>query len=310
MANSALVLPEQASIHFYFTPHGLAEDAPRMPELIRKADIFAPEVLNWSPEHAFAYEKISKGDRKVLESWRAVLPEGSFSAFQLKSLYNTWVPVVMFDIEEGNPIVDAVHTSLDDLSLSEIYRPDFEDTIHAMREKFVDGLGPSAQQREEHMVVKLSERVTELIEKHPKLRHKDDVSVLVTLGAEHTNVYHQIRRLHQNPQNVTREFDKLPIIYPNFINCMRALQFGKLLTDTMIARSFADNIVHAAINIRDHSLEFSNSGDRGQRVAVAVGHLSLNEIRLIHADLVRELALDQDLTLEYPVISRIIDELV
>lgn len=306
-------LPEQVSVHFYFTPHGAAEDAPHLRDRMADADIFAPETFAWEPETLKAYELISKGDYKTYQRWQQLVRDScgpnSYTELQMSALYNRRITVIMFDIEERHPLTKAHREYLGLPMLAENLRPDFAQTIKGLRKSYEEKTGPIVRQREEYMLEKLSERIAETVGEHPKLQSKDDVSVLVTLGPDHTYIYHQLRMHHPNPNRVTREFDYTPVIYPYSVQCLRAGQFGVKLTEDVAARAYAEIIVQAIVKKQEVPLQGDNEAERQHQLIRVLGQLTFDEIGSLHERFNQALDSGEGYDLTHPVISKVVREL-
>lgn len=308
------LLPEHVSINFYLSPHGFAGDAPFLKERLARADIFAPEIHGWKPKHLKAYEGISGGDYRSLEQirqpTRVKKGSGTFTEAQVTALYNTRLPVVMFDVEDSDPIASQSRRYLLDKTwFSDNFHSEFGLTIEGLRKYFGEQAGPITHRREEVMLENLTTRVPALIEAHPKLRKMVSVAVLVALGAEHTNVYNQLKKDNPKPRQVTREFDRMPEIFPYFTRCLRAGALGLEITNEELARLIAEKLTQAVLDEHGLKLSYATTTERYEPFFRAIDPLSIDEIVSLynHANLV--LNSDTDFDLEHPVVSKIVDSL-
>jgi hypothetical protein len=297
-------------VHFYFSPHDMAADAPNLRERISQADIFAPETFAWSPDQLKAYELISRGDSKQYLHWQQIVRRGSglnsYTELQMSSLYNQRIPVIFFDIDNRHSLTQLHRRYLGLEGLADALQPDLMVALEGLRRLYTEKQGPIVRQREDCMVKNLIEGITATVEDNTKLQTNDNVLVLIALGSDHTRVYHHLRAFHTDPTRVTREFSDRPAIFPYSTECLRAGKFGVRPTDEAIAGSYAELIIRAIVAQHNIPLRGQSTMERTIDLRQTIAMLSKDELRVLHN--VFNLALDtnQPYDLNNPVVSKVV----
>lgn len=185
-------LPDNVSVHFHFAPHSTVDHFDVAKEQIKIADIYIPELPRWTDKTLKRIRAISKGNKKIFDREMQLHDSGQFSATILelfRAIYRTYKPIILIDIskaEAGNskPIdfyAEYVKATKDDI----------EETIISLSEVLRE-TGNRAALRDSIMVRNLGVSVTNLVNEHPKLRTKDEVKTLVTLGTNHDPVFNAL----------------------------------------------------------------------------------------------------------------------
>lgn len=306
-------VPENVSIRVYLSAHGSAEDAPNMAKHIAEADIFAPEVLGWTSAQQKAFERISKGDLKQYQTMRQSIRQqsgaGSYTEAMIGALYSRRIPVIMFDVPDRHPIANKFREYTSLVGLSKALRADFDQTIEGLQYLYGDKAGPVTRQREEYMLDKLAEGLTITVREHPKLRESESVSALITLGGDHTYVYHGLKQDHPEPSKVNCEFGHEPVVYGHHVRCLRAGQFGVEITRDMAARAYAELIANAVVRKENLKLGAAHEDARSQLLIRAVGSLSLDDIVSLHDTFRHTLYSGKGYDMQNAVIDRLVRDL-
>lgn len=311
---AAHVLPPNVHVHFYFSSHGIAEDAPELPNRIAQADIFAPEIGGWTPAALDFYQQVSRGSMLHYKYAMELPPNedgiGGYTKALLSALYNKHIPVMMFDVEKEHDLNKMQDDVMSDDSpwFFHALNEDFRETIEQMREAYTKLLGPLQHLRELHMIDSLVSGITDITESHPRLRNKNEVNVLVTLGSAHTFVSQVLRS--SNPRRVTREFPTRPYNFPFHHRCLRAGQFGVNLPELVLAQSLAEIITQSIARKLDVTVEGKSTDEKDSHFVRAVGTLSLQEIAAMHGEFIERLANGKPYDPQHPAIAKVLTALV
>jgi hypothetical protein len=305
-------LPERASVHVYLSPHGTAEDAPQLAERIAEVDILAPEVFAWTPDLEKAFNRIAGGNLKQYQNMRQTLQHsngpGSYTEALVSAFYKKRQPILMIDTPQRHTVTNNFHTFVaSSIGLSEALKTDFDETLQGLQSLYSAKAGPVTRQREDYMLDHLTEGISKVIDTNPRLRRKENVKVLATLGADHTYIYHKLKQA--NPNQVTREFGHEPVLYTPHVSCLRAGQFGVEVTRDMAAGAYAELMINAIVRKEEIHLNATHEDDKSQLMSRTIGHLSIQDVGLLHNTFRQTLSSGNDYDTYHPIVAKVIHEL-
>jgi hypothetical protein len=169
--------------------------------------------------------------------------------------------------------------------------------------------GPIVRQREEYMLSMLVGGLVETVAEHPKLRERENVRALVTLGGNHTHVYHRLKHQHPKPAKARREFGRRPVIYSPHVSCLGAGQFGVEVTQDMTAKAYAELIAQAIVRAESVKVDANHEAEKDLLMVKAIGGLSLGEIESLHHSFRRTLETGNGYDTQRSVVGAIINDL-
>jgi hypothetical protein len=192
-------LPDNAHVHVHLSAHGTEEHfAPVEPQL-QQADIFIPESAGWSESSLRWANAISKGERKTVAE--ALEMHTGFSLAMVRALRGRYIPVAF---------IDAPASRKDMLTLEHFDRAKLEALSSRNLETALDNsaeiLKVSAKiiaLRDRIMIESLGPTVTKIVSNHPKLKNKEAVRVLCTIGSLHEDVYDRLAASPHTAQQVS-----------------------------------------------------------------------------------------------------------
>lgn len=189
----------KVSVEFFFSPHGTAKDAERLKERIDECDIFVPEAIGWDESGKKDVANLSAGKAKI----KADMDESTFGAQLAKDLYGTNKAIVMLDVKKNDPRNREIQTEnfqngiLTASEQASFLNGNFEEALEctklvaeghekvvAMRDKILEENIKSFLEK-----IEGSDTIKESMEKNGK----DELKVLIQLGAAHMDVYHNLK---------------------------------------------------------------------------------------------------------------------
>lgn len=279
-------LPENVHVHFNFGAHATKEDFIGTAELLNSADIYIPEAANHGHEELQFYQRLVKSNRLNAAKLMARYSLDPFSQAQSEALAGTYKTVLLIDSSED----DRLYIPSETFDLS----PPLET---ALRGLFVIMFqhAQAWRKRDSIMITKLGPGISRAIENHPKLKDKDEVRVLVRLGAAHETIYqflsnnlvtqNQVSATHQYPcpeiYKLLRPFDEHGLVNRN-----RKIASNQPISRQIVLTSFIINTITMILNkaqIGDKSPSLP-----GNLLEVLLSTGQLDEV----ADLTRRVASD------------------
>ena len=222
----------KVSYHFFFSPHHTAEDYKNLEAAFRDADIYVPEVAFWDDQIKKDYEGVAAGKLSPARGFgynKATLREASI-------IYNSNKPIILVDLQstekELEKEFDAREKMTNDAT-KQFLSGNFDESIKMMRASIGDGAKLEAQ-REAMIKINLKSKINEFLKDNPKYKEKEELNVLVKLGAYHTRIYQEMLT---EGQSVSREFSAMPFSLPYLMEAQRRIVFGKDLSDEIVAKS-------------------------------------------------------------------------
>ena len=246
---------------FFFGSHGNQEDGKRVAEQIKKddPDIFVPEMAYGSKGYLDTFNETSRGvlnpflyDEKRNENIQNGVNEIPDYEWEiLKGLYNTKKEVIFVDISEGND--KDFHSQFEEqknnlFALSQrIWNRDSTmdfDEIKKEISRNIELYSSIQKEREEYILENMKKVLLETLQKNPELQKKETLKILISIGAFHTHLYHEMKK---NNDLVSREFDTgMPYVYDFNKRDQRTMHFfGKEVFDSKQAYR---SVLHRILN--------------------------------------------------------------
>lgn len=236
---------------FYYTGHTYEKDFEKLEEVFPKADIYVPENAGWDEYWFRVYNAVSQGivsPNKVVEDSK----DDSFLK-EISIIYNTKKPIFFLDItgdfysendrkeeEFGNKVLEAEKFFLSGR---------FDEAVSLARE-CARGFAILSKEREDFIKTGIVEAMPKMIKQYPnladKLKSGSPLTVLLSLGAMHTKLYHKLK---QEGVDVEREFSSdLPLIFDHWHELERSYIFDKEPRDELVARGLLELLLSKSIN--------------------------------------------------------------
>lgn len=224
------------TIDIFYSPHGSAEDIGGLEDQLKKADIYIPETFGWSLQYLDALRKLSNGKvtpEMVLQDWGDRNPyyyhrdENFFNI-----IYKSKKPIAFLDIPDSHSLVRREkETKIPDIQ----FGSNFGQVIDSVR-GYIEKAADMQEERETYMLEQLQPQIQELLKTHPKLRGKQEINILLSVGAAHTLLYRNLRKDYET----TTVFGKKPMIFLYREEALRRHMFNKPVGDDLVARIAAE----------------------------------------------------------------------
>ncbi len=114
-----------------------------------------------------------------------------------------------------------------------VYPGKFESALSEL-ERDIKTYTQAHQLRERYIIQNIRWRLRALIRGDQGIREKEQLKVLMFMGAFHTNVGHQLAKKFM----CIRTFQVLPLVYPPVVEVMRRFVFGKRVNQEILAQVF------------------------------------------------------------------------
>lgn len=265
------------TIQIYFSGHGSSEDiagatntrqsSPEkfkrkgLADLFKKADIYVPELYGWTESALRQLQDLSYGritPEQVLTEISSHIkshiadviernnfdmeredPMYSFKKSELEMIYQSYKPIIIFDIPEGHPKSGILRGDQYTRPTGEISQLDtFEKTLSFIRES-LKKTANSHNEREDYMLSQINPKLEEVFKQRPDLRNKSDLQVLMFLGALHTRVAHTLK---QYGVKIKSHNSRSPQIFGFNNEAHRRLAFGMEVNNELAAQVLLEEL--------------------------------------------------------------------
>lgn len=230
----------KVSYHFFFYPHRTAEDVKNLEKAFEKADIYIPEVYEWTPKLKSALNKISQGEITLEEMVKEYNIEKSSSRYrEFEIMRNSHKPILLVDIPKyDREFIDKIEEA--NLIEKEAYNlfmhGKFQPALQKLR-SYILKMAPLHLAREKRIRQDLKKQTKAFIKQNPEYARKKEIKILVGMGSWHTHLYHKMRK--ENIP-VSREFSDSLTVYPSLEEATRKIAFKKEVDDELLARALIE----------------------------------------------------------------------
>ena len=228
--------------HFFFSPHVTAKDFENLGAAFKTADIYVPEIPRcplWLKE---LLGKVAQGKISLDEVYQE-FPELNLTSARRREfeiIHNSKKPILIADITPKNYKYAEKRTEDGALHrdvMNNFRFGNFKESLAKLR-LYIKSEADLQMEREKKIKKNLKNQIKEFLKENPEYVQKDNLKVLIRLGAYHTKLY---RDLKQDKLEVSREFNRLPGVYLSFDEAKRRIIAGKEVTDELLARGIIEN---------------------------------------------------------------------
>lgn len=230
------------TINIFYSPHRSAEDMNGLADQFQKCDIYFPETFGWSTEYLNALRKLSDGEitsEIVLQDYADKDPfyyardEDFF-----KIVCNSKKPIAFLDVPEDHPLVGREkENKVPNINFGSNFGQTL-DSVRACIQKAAD----IEKERESYIVKQLQPQIQELLKTHSKLREKQEINALISIGIAHTSLYRNLREDYET----TVKFGKNPIAFRYTEEALSRCMSNEFLDDDLVARIATEWILSKA----------------------------------------------------------------
>lgn len=231
------------SINIFYGQHSTAKDIDGLSKAFAKADIYIPEFWTWRDRELQEYRSMANGVIEPKDVMGAMSPteEMSFIYMHFKMIHNSKKPITIIDV----PMDDVDNVFLTPHYEGIYMKETFNEALESKRQK-IKHYANGEKIREAYMQSHLLPKIQELLREYPVLMEKEDVRVLLFLGAGHTQLYHNLIR---SGQNATRMFNEMPYVYDFTVEGIRRYAFGNEVNDLLAARIILEELFNNSFGL-------------------------------------------------------------
>lgn len=272
-------MPE-ISFHVFSSFHATSEDYKKLERAFKKADIYIPESILWTPEGIEFLQDVSDGK----------INPNTFdqSSYIHKMIYNTKKPILLADIPRSDELkaLFELDNEIFEHGLGLFEQGKFQRSIKKLR-LFVKRDAMHQLQREEKIKQNVKNELNSFLSTHPKYLNKKQINVLLSPGGLHTKFYHDLKK---HGTNISREFSESPFTPPSITEATRRSMFGKKITDELLAKSIMEDLLYPYLKESSN-----NSAKIVQAIRKISKRLTLKDIKQISKNVAKKS--DQDINL-------------
>jgi hypothetical protein len=226
------------SYHFFYSCHGTVKDIEKLEKAFQKADIYVPEAANWEPWIVSMFQDLSQG-RENLEQAKLFFAANPAASRTFEIIYNSKKPILFADVSSADVELNKAWDELNSFYKEAVamFRISMFPWFLRRLRAAVLAEAEFILKREEKIKENLKKQIKEFLRGNPEYAKKENLKVLISLGAVHTKIYQD---LSKKEPHVSREFSVMPAVYPSRYEAIRRVMFGKEVNDELLARGFVE----------------------------------------------------------------------
>lgn len=231
--------------HFFYSPHQTAKDIENLEKAFKEADIYIPEVVFWPSFTPDIFQGISDG-QITPEKAVDISEEKSSRLRELEIIYNSKKPILLADVSAADIELIKKYEAVIQLAQEVIdffKQGDFKKSLQRTR-SLIEKDAQFHLEREAKIKENLKSQIIKFLDNNPKYKQKEKIKILVRLGSFHTKIYQDFKKENLP---ISREFNKLPIVYLSFNEAKRRIMFGKEIDDELLARGIIEEVIYPSI---------------------------------------------------------------
>lgn len=276
------------SYSIYFAAHTTVIDLAGLAQPFSQADIYITEAPGWNRETMQAFNAVSKGKMSPGEALPLLADQGSSTYFarqqELRIIHNSKKPVATADVHSRSKInrSDWVEDFYEDKIKEKLQ--DTQVTTEQELERMLNLVktdcritANSQRARNDHILGKLDTVVQRVIKQNPKLQKKDEVKVLLFLGAMHRPVFYGLRAAGKD---VERTFSHSPYTFDLHGEGVNRYLFNKPISDELASKILAEFVIQQDLNTVGYDSHF-DSQKTVEIERILLSHLTDEEIKTL-----------------------------
>lgn len=214
-------------------PHETAKDAEGVKPLLDKADIYIPEVSEWSQKTLSIFRRISNGEQFPPD------PD-EFQEKLEEYVFGTKKPITFVDVPKEEVASHPEMYEDTEMYVRKLKYLSYEEateTFFKYIEKFSER---DVINREAYMANHFAEKIKEIMLLHPELQKKDAIHILETLGSGHSSLYQLMKEIGGN--HVSRVFRYNAPSRGLMSEATRRMSFKKDVSENLKKRALSEGI--------------------------------------------------------------------
>ena len=235
------------SFDVWFGAHTLQHDFDGLGPLLkdRRYDIWVPEFVGVSYEHQELLRGMADGNRSAYQSMMRATPPESPLYGLFRSLYGSHLKVFFADYtpEQAASDEDFQEEHYSAFSFREVR------TLKKAMAHTMDRANLAAQsyaKREVNIVNNLETGLPEFIERHPKLRDREDIRLLLSIGSAHVNLPDRLSEAGYRVKSVQQDTSLSPTV-----EIVRKVQRGEEVERSILVQAALELFISTALTHKD-----------------------------------------------------------
>lgn len=231
------------SVNIFYAPHESARDMEGLKKEFATCDIYMPEAHGWTETTLDILKRLSSGEMSPSEVAPDEDPVKQKKQRMIdEMIFNSHKPIALIDVPDNHQIIlDEEDRRSQNNGKKIFHYGNFDQTLESLR----DVLKSESldRERETYMLSQLKPQVEAILKEHPELKDKQEIQVLLSLGADHTSIYHSLKE--ENIQ-VTRVFSENPFVYPFGLEVERRNVFGRPIENELVGQALTEILLWRA----------------------------------------------------------------
>ncbi len=263
--------------------HGLREDFEKLQPLLEKADVYIPEKNGWDERFLENYNRVAQGETPLINPtlWDRAEPQ------PLRWIHGTKKHVAIVDVPKDHPALEKLYQGFDEIHSAYItaLKGDFDRAITEVREGVALETAGNIE-REEHIIEEIRKLIPLLPERFPDLKGKKDIKVLMSIGATHTPLAHELKNEPISDTRVHMKRSDKVTHYSHLEELTRRQHWGKEISDELCAKVMIEDLIKWTADL-EAITKYTN--EENVLLRQMISRLSLDEIREIFEPLEDEI---------------------
>lgn len=278
------MIKDNISTHIYYGPHGTAFDAELIREPFSKCDIYIPEMSGWEDIVLRLFNQVSEGTihpGRVLAQLGWNKKSKPFIDKTLDIIYGSKKPILSLDVPNSDNLYAEARNATNGFLKVRNGWHKYESLASYYEALVIPAaeLAASYKKREDFIIDKFEPELQTAIYTNDNLKAKlaqnEKISVLISLGAYHTRIYHELKR---QGFLVSRSFPANPFVFNYFNQMIRTHEFLEACSYSTTSSYWLENFCEEAKPYNQYS---ENSQLMSLFIRTLVSMFSQEEIEAI-----------------------------
>lgn len=227
-------------VSLFLGPHASEDDMNNVENNLDTCDIFVPEMVNLDDDMIVALEDVSYGRKtaeQVLNEYKDSVFEFPFASRLLCLLYNKKKVIAHVDLMAGDSLLQEMAEIFDHKKIMERADPKVaSDMLADSMIKYAE----TQKRREAYIAGKLPEEVTRQFERHPELKQKEHVEILMFMGSVHGTLRDDLSYI---ADNVKTELADSTLVYGFAHEIYKRSQYGKNISESLKMNALMERVL-------------------------------------------------------------------
>ncbi len=229
----------EVAIKIVYNKHRSEEETKGLERLYKNTDVFIPEVFGWTPDYLENLQRLSNGDLtpdELLNLMGTIDPnERAKDESLFRLIHGKRKAIAIVDLPYEHPLWKRIVEN----KFPEIkFGPDFVRTLKSVREHNQE-FASLQLEREDYMLEQVQQLTQNLKNIDSKLKKKENINVLMTIGSGHEQFPDKLRNHFQS----VKEASITPRVYLYNEEASRKQMNGIHVNDELLIRVLAERVL-------------------------------------------------------------------